>query len=96
MPSQSVVQITGPYCGTHVEGAQLYRAIEPLLKNHAHVVLNFADITVTSSSFFNGLFRPITETYGRQCLVDHLSYTELTPRHRFVLERTQRLWLPQT
>lgn len=95
MTTLSVVQITGPHCGTHVEGAQLYRTIEPLLKNHEHIMLNFGGITVASSSFFNGLFRPITDTYGRQHLVDHLSYTDLAPRHRFVLEHTQQLWLPR-
>lgn len=96
MPSQSVVAITGPHCGTHVEGKSLYRAIEPRLNNQEHVALNFTGITIASSSFFNGLFRPITDTYGAQYLIDHLTYTGLTTRHRFVLERTIALWLPQT
>lgn len=93
MPTQSVIQITGPHCGTHLEGDALYRAIARFLNNHDHVTLDFADITVATSSFFNGLFRPITLSHGAQCLTDLLSYTGLMPRHRFVLDRTQRLWL---
>lgn len=93
MTTLCLVEMIGPHCGTDVEGTHLYQTLEPLLQNHEHIRLNFGGITVASSSFFNGLFRPITETYGRQYLVDHLSYTNLAPRHRFVLEHTQRLWL---
>lgn len=95
MTKQSVVHITGPHCGTHAEGEQLYLAINILLKNHEHVELDFNHIEVASSSFFNELFRRIIYQYGEDFLARHISYTALTPRHTFVLHRTQRLWLPQ-
>ena len=96
MASQSVHHITGPHCGTHTEGAQLYRAIEPLLNNHEHVELHFDQITVASSSFFNGLFRPIIQDYGKDVLAHQISFEGLTRTQTFILQRTQRLWLSQT
>lgn len=89
MTKLSVVQIAGPYCGTHAEGKKVYTAIEASLRKHEHVELDFDQIELASSSFFNELFGRIIDEFGEEFLTSHLSYISLKPRHTFVLERTR-------
>jgi hypothetical protein len=84
----SIVEIAGPYCGTHSEGEQVFRAIAPLLRRQEHVELDFDQVELASSSFFNELFGSITEVFGEDFVEEYLSYASLKPRHKFVLDRT--------
>lgn len=91
MTKLSVVQIAGPYCGTHAEGEKVYMAIEVMLRKHERIELDFDKIELASSSFFNELFGRIIDEFGEEFLASHLSYTSLKPRHTFVLERTRHI-----
>jgi len=84
-----LVQIVGPYCGTHLEGEQLFRSIAPLLQKNEKVLLDFENVEMASSSFFNALFGLISENFGDAMLEPHITYTSLRPRHQFVLERSR-------
>lgn len=89
MTRLSIVQIAGQYCGTHFEGEKIFFVLVPLLRRNEHIELDFAQVELASSSFFNELFGRITEEFGEVALNKQLSYTSLKPRHRFVLERTR-------
>lgn len=89
MTRLSIVQIAGQYCGTHLEGEKIFFALVPLLKSNEHVELDFAQVELASSSFFNEIFGRITEEFGETALNKQLSFTSLKPRHVFVLERTR-------
>lgn len=86
----SIVEITGPYCGTQTEGEKLYRAIVPHLRANEKVVLDFANVEIASSSFFNEVFGLVAEDFGEEILESHISYDSLKPRLQFVFERSQR------
>lgn len=87
----SVVEIAGPYCATYKEGAQLFLNISPLFKASIEVQLDFSDVELTSSSFFNELFGSITESFGEEFLDQHLSFISLKPRHKYVLDKARRV-----
>jgi len=89
MTRLSIVEIAGQYCGTHSEGEKIYRALAPLLGGHEKVELDFDQVELTSSSFFNELFGRIIEEFGENYIDDYLSYVSLKPRHKFVLDRTR-------
>jgi len=89
MTRLSVVQIAGPYCGTHSEGEKLYAALAPLLKRREKIALDFDQIEIASSSFFNELFGRITEEFGEDLIEGYISYISLKPRHQFVLDHTR-------
>ena len=90
MSRLSIVNIAGQYCGTHSEGEKIYRELAPLLRGHEKVTLDFDQVELTSSSFFNELFGRIIEELGESYIDDYLSYVSLKPRHRFVLDRTRQ------
>lgn len=89
MPRLSIVQIAGPYCGTHIEGEKLYHAVAPYLRADEQVILDFDNVELTSSSFFNELFNNVIEDFGERIVGSHISFDLLKPRHQFVLERTR-------
>lgn len=90
MTKLSIVEIAGPYCGTHIEGEKVYRAIVPCLRVDEKVVLDFANVEIASSSFFNEVFALVAEDFGEKALESHISYASVKPRLQFVLERSQR------
>jgi hypothetical protein len=89
MTKLSVVDIAGQYCGSHLEGEKLYESIALSLSGGDMVELDFDQVELTSSSFFNELFGRISENFGEQSIDSRLSFVSLKPRHRFVLERTR-------
>lgn len=85
----SLVQLVGPYCGTHTEGEMLYHVIAPYLGCKEKVVLDFEGVQLASSSFFNELFRHVIDRFGESVLNSQITYASLKPRHQFVLDRSQ-------
>ena len=69
MTRLSIVEIAGPYCGTQTEGEKLYRVIVPHLRANEKVVLDFDNVEIASSSFFNEVFGLITEDFGEDTSV---------------------------
>ena len=89
MTKLSIVQIAGQFCGTHSEGEKVFLTLAPLLRRNEHVDLDFAEVELASSSFFNELFGRVTEEFGETAVNRYLTYSSLKPRHVFVLERTR-------
>lgn len=89
MTRLSLAQIAGAYCGTHSEGDKVYRALEPFLLKNEKVVLDFTNVELASSSFFNELFCQIAEDFGEAVLASHIAFDSMKPRHHFVLERVR-------
>ena len=89
MTRLSVAKIAGPYCGTHSEGEKLYAAVAPFLKRGEKIALDFDQVEIASSSFFNELFGSIIEEFGEELIEEYISYVSLKPRHQFVLDRTR-------
>jgi hypothetical protein len=89
MTRLSVVEIAGPYCATHSEGQKIYSALIHLLKRKEKVALDFCNVEIASSSFFNELFGRIGEELGDCYIENYITYTSLKPRHQFVLDRTR-------
>lgn len=83
-----VFKITGPFCGTSKEGDLLYQAILPALSNNEEIELDFEDVEIASSSFFNSVIVRIVEEFGEQFVESHVKYRSLKPRHSFVLGRS--------
>mgnify|MGYP002084826339 CR=1 FL=1 len=88
MTRLSVTKVSGPYCATNEQGAQLFQELSPYFKADECVELDFSGVELTSSSFFNELFGAIAEAFGDTFSDQHLSFSSLKPRHRFVLDRT--------
>jgi len=89
-----VAKHSGPYCGTHVEGAKLFEQLCPYLRAGESVELDFSNVELTSSSFFNELLGAIGEVFGDSFLEEHVFFSSLKPRHKFVLDRIRRISLP--
>lgn len=89
MTRLSILEIVGPYCGTHSDGDKVFSAILPFLRKGEKVSLDFDHIELTSSSFFNALFWRISEEFNDDFIDRNLSYVSLKPRHQFVLDRTR-------
>jgi len=91
MTRLSIFKIAGPYCATYKQGEQLFYQIARHFKAGEKVELDFENVELASSSFFNELFGRISEEFGDEFRESHLLYFGLKPRHKFVLERTQHI-----
>lgn len=90
MTRLSIIEIAGAYCGTHVEGEKVYSAIAPYLRGNEKVILDFDNVEMASSSFFNEVFNLVVEDFGEKILESNIFYDSVKPRLQFVLERSQR------
>jgi hypothetical protein len=88
MTKLSVAEIATPYCATYKQAELLYDQVSTYLRAGERVELDFENVELASSSFFNELFGRIIEEFGHDFVARHLNYLALKPRHRFVLERT--------
>ena len=76
------------YCGTYEDGVKLYRVLYSLLKDSRPVELDFEGIELTSSSFFNAAIGNLLREFGDHSLQLPISYLNVTPRDRFIRDRT--------
>lgn len=85
----TVKDIVGsPYCGTYEDGVKLYRVLYSLLKDSRPVELDFEGIRLASSSFFNAAIGNLLQEFGDHSSQLPISYLNLTPRDRFIRDRT--------
>jgi hypothetical protein len=82
-----VIEITGPYCGTYVEGEKVFNHVAQLLAKGDAVALDFTGVALASSSFFNAIVGPSKAQFGDR-LTSRLTFVNLKPQYRFVLSRT--------
>lgn len=76
------------YCGTYEDGVKLYHVLYSLLKDSRPVELDFEGIELTSSSFFNAAIGNLLREFGDHSLQLPISYLNVTPRDRFIRDRT--------
>jgi hypothetical protein len=91
MTRLSVAPIASPYCATYREADELFNHIAVYLRVGEPIELDFENVEIASSSFFNELFGRITEVFGQDVAETQISYFGLKPRHRFVLERIRHI-----
>jgi hypothetical protein len=87
MSNVKVFDITGPYCGTYVEGQKVFNRVAPLLDSGDTVALDFTGVDLASSSFFNAIVGPSKAKFGDR-VISRLDFVNLKPQYRFVLTRT--------
>ena len=81
-----VKDIVGPYGMRYEDGAKVYNEIYPLLEASQQVELDFQEMRITTSSFFNGFILKLLKKFTD---LDHwISYVNLTGRDKFVLSYT--------
>lgn len=81
--------VGSPYCGTYEDGVKLYRVLYSLLKDSPRPVeLDFEGIKLASSSFFNVAVGNLLQEFGDHSSQLPLSYLNITPRDRFIRDRT--------
>jgi hypothetical protein len=86
-----VAPIASPYCATYKEADELFNQIAVHLRAGETIELDFENVELASSSFFNELFGRITEVFGQAVAENQISYFGLKPRHKFVLERIRHI-----
>ena len=83
--------VGSPYCGTYEDGVKLYRVLYSLLNSSPpveSVELDFEGIKLASSSFFNAAIGNLLQEFGDHSSQLPISYLNITPRDRFVRDRT--------
>lgn len=83
--------VGSPYCGTYEDGVKLYRVLYSLLNGSPpaeSVELDFEGIKLASSSFFNAAIGNLLQEFGDHSSQLPISYLNITPRDRFIRDRT--------
>jgi len=88
MARVSILEVSGPDCGTYADGEKVSKAIALLLRSKESVQLDFAGVRVVSSSFFNGVIGESLQTFGEENLLSRLSFLNMKGQDKFVFERT--------
>lgn len=86
----SIKEITGPYCGEYSDGEKIYEIISDQLKEGKFLTLDFSEIKILSSSFFNGSIAKLFLDFPTDVLLEHLSIVGMKKIDRYVLNRVVR------
>lgn len=82
-----VSQLIGGYGVTLEDGEAVYDAIHPLLSQDVDVTLDFRDVTIFASPFFNAAIGRLVSEFSAKQLNDRLHFVKLSAAGQSTLQR---------
>ena len=87
MNTISVLEIVGPNCITIDDGQKIFEMVSPFFERHEKVELDFSNVSITASPFFNYCIGTLLTNFGPEEYQNLLTICNLSNSGGDVLDR---------